>query len=257
MVDCLCSPFFPRSPPPSGLKRKCFSLPALSFEEEEKGSEQLQNPSPRKNNILDETRVKNKTNPIDTNITSSWVGGRLRSRPSRMTGIAQCKSSPQGRDLRFGCFCVPSSEFQSRHLFLLVIQADCMIYRWDKWLISRCSTFLKRKGGLFKKAHELSVLCSVDVAVIIFGHNKKLYEYSSGDINDTIGRFQYVSCHFKCVVAVLTRLSMVAHTNTKVPPTSMAERWTTTTMRIWALRPWKMAWPENRACHRTCKIRAT
>jgi MADS-box transcription factor len=47
---------------------------------------------------------------------------------------------------------------------------------------------------LFKKAHELSVLCSVDVAVIIFGHNKKLYEYSSGDINETIARFQYVSC---------------------------------------------------------------
>ena len=59
---------------------------------------------------------------------------------------------------------------------------------------SRSVTFLKRKGGLFKKAHELSVLCSVDVAVIIFGHNKKLYEYSSGDINETIARFQYVSC---------------------------------------------------------------
>jgi MADS-box transcription factor len=36
------------------------------------------------------------------------------------------------------------------------------------------------------------VLCSVDVAVIIFGHNKKLYEFSSGDINETIGRYQYV-----------------------------------------------------------------
>ncbi len=58
--------------------------------------------------------------------------------------------------------------------------------------LSPYRTFLKRKGGLFKKAHELSVLCSVDVAVIIFGHNKKLYEYSSGDINETIGRFQYV-----------------------------------------------------------------
>lgn len=54
-------------------------------------------------------------------------------------------------------------------------------------------TFLKRKGGLFKKAHELSVLCSVDVAVIIFGHNKKLYEFSSGDINETLRRYQYVS----------------------------------------------------------------
>ncbi|KAI4135150.1 MAG: hypothetical protein LQ347_000911 [Umbilicaria vellea] len=56
---------------------------------------------------------------------------------------------------------------------------------------NRAVTFLKRKGGLFKKAHELSVLCSVDVAVIIFGHNKKLYEFSSGNINDTIGRHQY------------------------------------------------------------------
>ncbi|KAK4963267.1 resistance to lethality of mkk1p386 overexpression [Elasticomyces elasticus] len=56
---------------------------------------------------------------------------------------------------------------------------------------NRSVTFLKRKGGLFKKAHELSVLCSVDVAVIIFGTNKKLYEYSSSDVNEIIGRFQY------------------------------------------------------------------
>ncbi|KAK5088523.1 resistance to lethality of mkk1p386 overexpression [Lithohypha guttulata] len=56
---------------------------------------------------------------------------------------------------------------------------------------NRSVTFLKRKGGLFKKAHELSVLCSVDVAVIIFGHNKKLYEFSSGDINETLRRYQY------------------------------------------------------------------
>jgi MADS-box transcription factor len=54
------------------------------------------------------------------------------------------------------------------------------------------STFLKRKGGLFKKAHELSVLCSVDVAVFIFGSNKKLYEYSSGDMRELITRYQYV-----------------------------------------------------------------
>jgi MADS-box transcription factor len=54
---------------------------------------------------------------------------------------------------------------------------------------------LKRKGGLFKKAHELAVLCSVDVAVIIFGHNKKLYEYSSCDMHDALGRYQYVGNH--------------------------------------------------------------
>jgi hypothetical protein len=59
-------------------------------------------------------------------------------------------------------------------------------------LISIRRTFLKRKGGLFKKAHELSVLCSVDVAVIIFGNNKKLYEYSSSDIGEILARYQFV-----------------------------------------------------------------
>ncbi len=59
--------------------------------------------------------------------------------------------------------------------------------------IALCSTFLKRKGGLFKKAHELSVLCSVDVAVFIFSSNKKLYEYSSGDMRELITRYTYVS----------------------------------------------------------------
>ncbi|KAI0009410.1 hypothetical protein F4779DRAFT_370376 [Xylariaceae sp. FL0662B] len=56
---------------------------------------------------------------------------------------------------------------------------------------NRSVTFLKRKGGLFKKAHELSVLCSVDVAVFIFGSNKKLHEYSSCDMRDLITRYQY------------------------------------------------------------------
>ncbi|GES57547.1 SRF-type transcription factor RlmA [Aspergillus terreus] len=56
---------------------------------------------------------------------------------------------------------------------------------------NRSVTFLKRKGGLFKKAHELAVLCSVDVAVIIFGHNKKLYEFSSCDMRETLTRYQY------------------------------------------------------------------
>ncbi|KAK3309930.1 uncharacterized protein B0T15DRAFT_481446 [Chaetomium strumarium] len=56
---------------------------------------------------------------------------------------------------------------------------------------NRSVTFLKRKGGLFKKAHELSVLCSVDVAVIIFGSNKKLYEYSSGDLRELVARWTY------------------------------------------------------------------
>ncbi|KAJ6469468.1 hypothetical protein C8R45DRAFT_1017138 [Mycena sanguinolenta] len=57
---------------------------------------------------------------------------------------------------------------------------------------NRSVTFLKRKNGLFKKAYELGVLCSVDVAVIIFeerpGHQHKLYQYCSTDIRDIVSR---------------------------------------------------------------------
>ncbi|KAF9035538.1 hypothetical protein BJ165DRAFT_1303575, partial [Panaeolus papilionaceus] len=57
---------------------------------------------------------------------------------------------------------------------------------------NRSVTFLKRKNGLFKKAYELGVLCSVDVAVIIFeerpGHHMKLYQYGSMDIHDIVQR---------------------------------------------------------------------
>ncbi|KAJ7253717.1 hypothetical protein B0H12DRAFT_1017431 [Mycena haematopus] len=59
---------------------------------------------------------------------------------------------------------------------------------------NRSVTFLKacRKNGLFKKAYELGVLCSVDVAVIIFeerpGHHHKLYQYCSTDIRELVAR---------------------------------------------------------------------
>ncbi|KAK7059710.1 myocyte-specific enhancer factor 2D [Favolaschia claudopus] len=57
---------------------------------------------------------------------------------------------------------------------------------------NRAVTFQKRKNGLFKKAYELGVLCSVDVAVIIFeerpGHHHKLYQYSSTDVREIINR---------------------------------------------------------------------
>ncbi|KAG5359685.1 Transcription factor RLM1 [Yarrowia sp. C11] len=55
---------------------------------------------------------------------------------------------------------------------------------------NRSVTFLKRRAGLFKKAHELSVLCQVDIAVIVFGANQKLYEFSSTDTNQLIQRYQ-------------------------------------------------------------------
>lgn len=54
---------------------------------------------------------------------------------------------------------------------------------------NRAVTYLKRKNGLFKKAYELGVLCSVDVAIIIFNPTaNKLSEYTSTDISSLIRR---------------------------------------------------------------------
>ncbi|MBA0768698.1 hypothetical protein Gotri_017481 [Gossypium trilobum] len=47
---------------------------------------------------------------------------------------------------------------------------------------SRQVTFSKRRNGLLKKAYELYVLCDAEVAVIIFSHKGKLYEFSSCEV---------------------------------------------------------------------------
>ncbi|GMN40136.1 hypothetical protein TIFTF001_009364 [Ficus carica] len=44
---------------------------------------------------------------------------------------------------------------------------------------ARQVTFSKRRRGIFKKAHELSVLCDAEVALIIFSATGKLFEFSS------------------------------------------------------------------------------
>lgn len=41
---------------------------------------------------------------------------------------------------------------------------------------NRSVTFQKRKSGLFKKAYELGILCSADVAVVVFSNTGKLFE---------------------------------------------------------------------------------
>ncbi|KAL3714097.1 hypothetical protein ACJRO7_006097 [Eucalyptus globulus] len=56
--------------------------------------------------------------------------------------------------------------------------------------MSRQVTFSKRRTGLLKKAHELSVLCDAEVAVIIFSQKGRLHEFSSNsEIRKTINRY--------------------------------------------------------------------
>ena len=45
--------------------------------------------------------------------------------------------------------------------------------------ISRQVTFSKRRKGLLKKAHELSVLCDAQIGLIVFSERGKMKEYCS------------------------------------------------------------------------------
>ncbi|XP_062149850.1 agamous-like MADS-box protein MADS4 isoform X2 [Alnus glutinosa] len=57
--------------------------------------------------------------------------------------------------------------------------------------INRQVTFAKRRNGLLKKAHELSVLCDAEVALIIFSNRGKLCEFcSSPSMLKTLERYQ-------------------------------------------------------------------
>ncbi|KAI3833208.1 hypothetical protein MKW92_023670 [Papaver armeniacum] len=57
---------------------------------------------------------------------------------------------------------------------------------------SRQVTFSKRRNGLLKKAHELSVLCDAEIALIVFSPTGKLYEFSSSStsMQKTIERYR-------------------------------------------------------------------
>ncbi|KAL7192289.1 hypothetical protein ACSBR2_024180 [Camellia fascicularis] len=52
--------------------------------------------------------------------------------------------------------------------------------------INRQVTFSKRRSGLLKKAHEISILCDAEIALIIFSTKGKLFEYSTDSCMERI-----------------------------------------------------------------------
>ncbi|CAL0318178.1 unnamed protein product [Lupinus luteus] len=52
--------------------------------------------------------------------------------------------------------------------------------------INRQVTFSKRRAGLLKKANEISVLCDAEVALIVFSHKGKLFEYATDSCMEKI-----------------------------------------------------------------------
>ncbi|KAI3827006.1 hypothetical protein L1987_01067 [Smallanthus sonchifolius] len=54
---------------------------------------------------------------------------------------------------------------------------------------TRQVTFSKRRAGLLKKAHELSVLCDAEVGIIVFSNTGRLYEFCSSSMRGIIDRY--------------------------------------------------------------------
>ncbi|KAJ0981943.1 hypothetical protein J5N97_010198 [Dioscorea zingiberensis] len=69
--------------------------------------------------------------------------------------------------------------------------------------INRQVTFSKRRSGLLKKAHEISVLCDAEVALIVFSTRGKLYEYSTDSSMDKILERYERYCHAEKEVMVV------------------------------------------------------
>ncbi|MFS7924654.1 putative transcription factor MADS-type1 family [Helianthus anomalus] len=59
---------------------------------------------------------------------------------------------------------------------------------------SRLVTFCKRRNGLIKKAYELSVLCDIDIALIMFSPSGRLNHFScKRRTEDVLNRFVNLS----------------------------------------------------------------
>ncbi|OAY81168.1 MADS-box transcription factor 14 [Ananas comosus] len=68
--------------------------------------------------------------------------------------------------------------------------------------INRQVTFSKRRSGLLKKAHEISVLCDAEVALIIFSTKGKLYEYATdSSMEKILERYERYSYAEKALVS--------------------------------------------------------
>jgi hypothetical protein len=77
--------------------------------------------------------------------------------------------------------------------------------------INRQVTFSKRRNGLLKKAHEISVLCDAEVAVVVFSPKGKLYEYATdsrcvfmSDLDPFPFLYNAASCSSSCASCVIS-----------------------------------------------------
>nr|QBB20107.1 FRUITFUL-like protein 2 [Fagopyrum esculentum] len=84
--------------------------------------------------------------------------------------------------------------------------------------INRQVTFSKRRTGLLKKAHEISVLCDAEVALLGFSPKGKLFQYSTDS----------------CMERILERYDRYSYSNRQLGPSDL------TTYGSWALEKAKL-----------------
>ncbi|ERM94241.1 hypothetical protein AMTR_s00010p00214260 [Amborella trichopoda] len=61
---------------------------------------------------------------------------------------------------------------------------------------NRQVTFSKRRNGLIKKAYELSILCDIDIALIMFSPSGRLSQFSGKKrIEDVLARYVNLPDH--------------------------------------------------------------
>ena len=160
--------------------------------------------------------------------SEQWAGEKSKSRLSRSVPLRSpsCSSFPRLQCPELYLARTKPLCHLFKGLFFLFLSLFLCSRAWHSILSSPppppyfISSCIQRKNGLFKKAYELGVLCSVEVAVIIFGrlfsnfypddpdsifivaeerpgHHVKLYQYGSADVHDIVQRHLRVSrLHF-------------------------------------------------------------
>ncbi|CAL0311477.1 unnamed protein product [Lupinus luteus] len=85
---------------------------------------------------------------------------------------------------------------------------------------NRQVTYSKRRNGIFKKAHELSVLCDAKVSLIMFSKNNKMHEYISpgfttkkvlDQYQKTLGDIDLWHSHYEKMLENLKKLKDINH----------------------------------------------
>ena len=74
---------------------------------------------------------------------------------------------------------------------------------------NRQVTYSKRRNGLFKKAHELTVLCDARVSIIMFSSSNKLHEFISPNTTYIISLKLNFNCFTFLLVNDLLRLVLL------------------------------------------------